>query len=84
VPEFVPSWDLTWELVRFANRDQIEAVFVQGALRLWKGWPVDWNARALMREVATIARRDVSRAPIQRVHPLADLHRAGRRPGNAA
>jgi len=27
--------------VRFANRDQIEAVFVQGALRLWKGWPVD-------------------------------------------
>jgi 5-methylthioadenosine/S-adenosylhomocysteine deaminase len=84
VPEFVPSWDLTWELVRFANRDQIEAVFVQGALRLWKGWPVDWDARALMREVATIARRDVSRAPIQRVHPLADLHRAGQRPDNAA
>ena len=79
VPEFVPSWDLSWELVRLANRDQIEAVFVQGALRLWKGWPVDWDARALMREVATIARRDVSRAPIQRVHPVADLHRAQQR-----
>lgn len=76
VPEFVPSWDLTWELVRFANRDQIEAVFVNGALRLWQGWPVDWDARALMREVAAVARRDVARAPIQRVHPRADAHRA--------
>lgn len=76
VPEFVPSWDLSWELVRFANRDQIEAVFVNGALRLWKGWPIDWDARALMREVSTVARRDVARAPIQRVHPVADAHRA--------
>lgn len=76
VPEFVPSWDLGWELVRFANRDQIEAVFVNGALRLWQGWPTDWDARALMREVAEVARRDVARAPIQRVHPTADAHRA--------
>ena len=76
VPEFVPSWDLSWELVRFANRDQIEAVFVNGALRLWKGWPRDWDARALMRQVAEIAHRDVRRAPIQRVHPVAELHRA--------
>ena len=68
--------------MRFANRDQIEAVFVQGALRLWKGWPVDWDARALMREVATIARRDVSRAPIQRVHPTADQHRAQQQPSS--
>lgn len=84
VPEFVPSWDLTWELVRFANRDQIEAVFVNGALRLWKGWPTDWDARALMGEVAAIARRDVQRAPIQRVHPIADLHRAGQQPTGGA
>jgi cytosine/adenosine deaminase-related metal-dependent hydrolase len=76
VPEFVPSWDLGWELVRFANRDQIEAVFVNGALRLWKGWPLDWDARALMREVREVARRDVRRAPIHRVHPVSDLHRA--------
>jgi len=79
VPEFVPSWDLTWELVRFANRDQIEAVFVNGALRLWQGWPLDWDARALMREVAQVARRDVARAPIHRVHAVADAHRAAAR-----
>ncbi|WP_076997589.1 amidohydrolase family protein [Variovorax sp. KK3] len=79
IPEFVPSWDLNWELVRFGNRDQIEAVFVNGALRLWQGWPVDWDARALMREVREVARRDVRRAPIQRVHPASDLHRAQQR-----
>ncbi|MBT2323520.1 amidohydrolase family protein [Variovorax paradoxus] len=84
VPEFVPNWDLTWELVRFANRDQIEAVFVNGALRLWQGWPLDWDARALMHEVAGIARRDVRRAPIQRVHPTADLHRAQQQGPGAA
>ena len=77
MPEFVPSWDLSWELVRFANRDQIEAVFVNGALRLWKGWPLDWDARALMREVAA------SRAPRRRAR--ADPARAsGRRSSSRA
>lgn len=81
-PEFLPSWDLSWELVRYGNRDQIRAVFVNGALRLWQGWPVDWDARALMREVAEVARRDVARAPLQRVHATADAHRVqARAPG---
>lgn len=75
VPELLPSWDLGWELVRLSNRSQIEAVFVQGALRLWQGWPVEWDARALMREVERVARQDVARAPIQRIHPTSDEHR---------
>lgn len=75
-PEFAPSWDLTWELVRFGNRDQIVAVMVGGQLRLWEGWPVDWDGRALMREVAAAAQRTVARAPITRVHPTSDRHRA--------
>jgi 5-methylthioadenosine/S-adenosylhomocysteine deaminase len=68
-PEFTPSWDLAWELVRFGNRDQIEAVFVAGCLRLWRGWPVGWDGRALMRKVAELAAETVARAPIKRVHP---------------
>lgn len=75
VPELSPSWDLTWELVRLADRSQLEAVFVQGALRLWRGWPVDWDARALMAQVRELAREDIARAPIQRLHPTADAHR---------
>ena len=75
VPEMLPSWDLTWELVRFANRDQIVANFVAGRLRLWQGWPPDWDARALMEQVRERAAGAVARAPIQRIHPTADEHR---------
>jgi 5-methylthioadenosine/S-adenosylhomocysteine deaminase len=75
VPEMQPSWDLTWEVVRLADRSQVEAVFVNGALRLWQGWPTDWDARALLAKVRQVAREDIVRAPIQRVHPTADEHR---------
>lgn len=81
VPEMTPSWDLSWELVRLANRDQIEAVFVGGQLRLWQGWPVGWDAKALMREAASVARRAVAKAPIQRIHPTAIEHRLKAREG---
>lgn len=75
VPEMQPSWDLTWELVRLGNRDQIVGVFVAGRLRLWRGWPVDWDAKALLREVAAIAGAAVAAAPIQRVHLPSTDHR---------
>ena len=72
----LPSWDLTWELVRLANRDQIVANFVAGRLRLWRGWPVDWDARALMEQVRERAGTVIAKAPIHRVHPTAAEHRA--------
>ena len=75
VPEMAPSWDVTWELVRLADRSQLQAVVVNGALRLWQGWPLDWDARELLERVRRMAREDISRAPIQRIHPLADEHR---------
>lgn len=70
VPEMTPSWDLSWELVRLANRSQIEAVFVAGHLRLWQGWPVDWDAPALMREISELAGAAVKQAPIKKIHPF--------------
>jgi hypothetical protein len=66
---------LTWDLVRLGNRDQIDAVFVAGRLRLWQGWPTDWDARALMRQVSRMAGEAIARAPIQRLHPTAARHR---------
>jgi 5-methylthioadenosine/S-adenosylhomocysteine deaminase len=77
VPELTPSWDLGWEMVRLAGRSQIEAVMVQGRLRLWQGWPVDWDARALMDEVRERSQATVSAAPIQRVHPTSAQARTG-------
>jgi 5-methylthioadenosine/S-adenosylhomocysteine deaminase len=70
VPEMTPSWDLRWELVRLASRAQIESVHVNGQLRLWQGWPVDWDARALLAEVRDAARERVARAPIHKVVKL--------------
>lgn len=76
-PELAPSWDLTWELVRLANRDQITAVVVGGRLRLWHGWPTDWDGRELVAQATKVGREIVARAPISRLHPTADAHRRG-------
>jgi 5-methylthioadenosine/S-adenosylhomocysteine deaminase len=44
-------------------------------MRLWQGWPTDWDARMLMEQVRARAAGTVALAPIQRVHPTADAHR---------
>ncbi|MGW2628662.1 amidohydrolase family protein [Streptomyces chattanoogensis] len=69
VPELTPSYDLQWELVRLANRDLITAVVVGGRLRLWEGWPTDWDARALVERAAKVGPEVVRKAQIQRVEP---------------
>jgi 5-methylthioadenosine/S-adenosylhomocysteine deaminase len=79
VPEFTPSWDLDWELLRFGNRDQIVAVLVAGKLRLWRGWPTDWDARALMHEAVAAAGKAIAAAPIKRVHLTAREHHMAHR-----
>lgn len=76
-PEFTPSHDLTWELVRYGNRDQIDAVFTNGRLRMLDGWPVDWDARALMARIRALAAPAIASAPIRRIHPTADSLLAG-------
>ena len=75
-PEFVPSWDVPWELVRLANRDQIEAVIVEGKLRLEHGWPIDWDGRAFIERAKDVSRRVVENSPITRIDPNAADHRA--------
>lgn len=72
VPELTPSWDLEWELVRLAGRDQITAVVVAGRLRLWNGWPPHWDGRALVRRADEVGREVVRRADIERVDPRPD------------
>ncbi|PRH77073.1 S-adenosylhomocysteine deaminase [Streptomyces solincola] len=69
-PETALSADLPWELVRRANRDQIRAVFTAGRLRLWQGWPVDWDGPALVARAAELAREVRLRAPVVRAHPV--------------
>ncbi|WP_020659126.1 amidohydrolase family protein [Amycolatopsis benzoatilytica] len=75
VPELRPSHDLTWELVRLANRDQITAVVVEGKLRLWRGWPTEWDGPALVSQAAKAAEKVLAEAEVHRVHPTAAEHR---------
>ncbi|KHF41691.1 amidohydrolase family protein [Halalkalibacter okhensis] len=74
-PEFHPSRDLIWELTRFGNRDQIMGVFVAGKLRLWEGWPLEWDGKALMYEVSQRVNEAIEQAPIQKLHPTSTEHR---------
>lgn len=81
IPELVPSWNLPWELVRLANRDQIESVIVHGKLRLNHGRPVDWDGGKLLARVRNIAADVVEASPIQTV-TSAVQEQAPRRTGN--
>ncbi|MFT9637713.1 amidohydrolase family protein [Alcaligenes phenolicus] len=76
VPEMTPSWDLPWELVRIAARDQIRAVVVQGKLRLWEGQPVDWDPLPLLEEVRELARHAVAQSDIRKLHAPSTEHLA--------
>lgn len=76
-PELVPSWDIPWELVRLANRDQIEAVIVQGRLRLAHGQPLDWDGAALVDRARELAGHIVSEAAIHKIHPFTHATVAG-------
>lgn len=78
-PELRLSWDLPWELVRRGNRDQISAVFVGGRMRLWRGWPTDWDGAALVERAARLAHTVVGRAAVTRAHPTSTSARAARR-----
>ena len=71
VPELCPAIDLDWDLLRLGNRDQIDAVFVDGRMRLWRGWPLDWDGPALVADLRQLAARAIAEAPIQRIHPHA-------------
>ncbi|QQK77210.1 amidohydrolase family protein [Salicibibacter cibarius] len=79
IPEFQPSRDLVWEFTRFGNRDQIVGVFVSGKLRLWEGWPVDWDGKALMHEVSQRTNEAIENAPIKKIHPHSSEHRKKRK-----
>jgi hypothetical protein len=65
--------------VRLANRDQILAVVVAGGPRLWRGWPVDWDARQLIEEAKHRAQKVLTDGPVRIVHPTATEHRRASR-----
>ena len=74
-PECLPSHDFEWELVRYYNRDQVDALVVDGRLCMAQGRPVGWDAGDL-REAGLEAAKAITSAPdIQRCHGPSDLYR---------
>jgi hypothetical protein len=42
---------------------------------LWQGWPIDWDADALMQQYIEVAKTVVAQAPITKVHEFSSVHR---------
>ncbi|MGI9379624.1 MAG: amidohydrolase family protein, partial [Methyloligellaceae bacterium] len=77
LPEVLPSWDFTWELVRFYNRDQIRAVVIDGDLVMGNGRATGWDQDQFLREALPKAIETVETAPIVRRHGPSAAHRSG-------
>lgn len=67
-PERLPSWDLTWELVRFYDRSCIAAVVVAGKPRVIDGLPVNWDLDAFMADALPRGIASIQRAKLVRRH----------------
>lgn len=74
-PEVLPSWDFEWELVRLYNRDQIEAVFVDGGLVMENGQPTGWDLESFVNDHRDAAAAAVRSAPLDRKHGVSSRYR---------
>lgn len=74
-PETLPSWDFEWELVRLCDREQIEAVFIDGKPVLHRGKPVGWDGDAFVRDNLPVAVDAVKSSKALRVHGPSSGHR---------
>ena len=76
----MPSWDFEWELVRLYNRDQIDAVVVDGRPVMAGGRPVGWDTDDFVAGHLRRAAEAVAAAPIERRHGTSEAYRErGRR-----
>lgn len=76
-PETLPSWDFEWELVRYYNRDQIDAVIVDGKPVMAAGRPVTWDDRSFVKEYTALAIKIGSVPGIVRKHGPSTRYRPG-------
>ena len=67
-PETLPSWDFEWELVRYYNRDQIDAVVVDGKPVMIAGRPVTWDDKEFVQEYKALGVKIGTVPGIVRIH----------------
>jgi 5-methylthioadenosine/S-adenosylhomocysteine deaminase len=67
-PEVLPSWDFSWELVRYYDRANIRATFVAGKPGIVDGKPVGLDLDDFMRTHLPLGIRSIREADIVRLH----------------
>ncbi|MEM9370617.1 MAG: amidohydrolase family protein [Pseudomonadota bacterium] len=77
-PECLPSHDFEWELVRYYNRDQIEAVVIAGQPRMLGSKPVGWDPSDLMAKGLSEAEKITGNPEIVRCHGPSSRYRPSR------
>lgn len=68
VLECQPSHDFVWELIRYYDRTNLVASYIDGELMVDRGQVVRCDVDAFVRENAKRGREVVERAPVKRVH----------------
>ena len=74
-PECLPSHDFEWELVRYYNRDQVDAVVINGRLLMASGKPVEWDEEDFRNTGLAQAKLITSNPEINRLHGPSCLYR---------
>ncbi len=77
-PECLPSHDFEWELVRYYNRDQVDAVVINGKVTMSGGKPVGWDSEDLRVAGLVAAKKITSTPDIVRCHGPSHKYRPGR------
>lgn len=75
VPECLPSHDFEWELVRYYNRDQTDAVVINGDPRMINGKPFGWDVENFIEPSMELAKKITSNKDIVRCHGPSESYR---------
>ena len=67
-PEVLPSWDFTWELVRYYDRANIKATFVAGEPLVVDGKPTGLDIEDFIQKNLPIGVKSIQDADIIRLH----------------
>lgn len=74
-PEVLPSWDLPWELVRYYDRADIVATFVDGQCLMAHGETTRFDMESFMAAALPLGVKEIAAARITRLHPVSQEHR---------
>jgi cytosine/adenosine deaminase-related metal-dependent hydrolase len=74
-PEVLPSWDFSWELVRYFDRADIIASVVAGEAVLLSGRATRFDSEAFVQEATVPGAKWMTETPIVRLHGPSSLYR---------